>query len=445
MTRRRLCRCPRGTRVGASSHARRGACSRGRGRRSVRLRRVPCGVASVARHRLGSHVPGGTRTSVHPTGPDRGDRAFGTIVHRLWRGSHSCASAVWSDRAREREAIASTAPFDEAPRRTATRGGGLDPRGATMSWTTDHIPDQTGRVAVVTGGNGGLGLETVRELARKGAHVVIGARDLEKAATAEAEVRRELPDASLEIHALDLGSLASVRAFANEVLAAHDAIDLLFCNAGVMATPEGTTEDGFETQFGINHLGHVELTRLLLPALHRAGAGRVVTTTSTARFAAGPYDLDDPHHRRRRYEPWEAYGYSKLANLQFALELDRRLRAAGSQVRALSADPGFSNTDLQQRTARTLPGFSQRLAATLVRWIGQSAAAGALEQLRAATDPSAEGGTLYRPRWIAAGAPVVARIEPRLRAEADLAKLWDVSEREIGATFDVAALVGPPA
>jgi len=314
-----------------------------------------------------------------------------------------------------------------------------------MSWTTDHIPDQTGRVAVVTGGNGGLGLETVRELARKGAHVVIGARDLEKAATAEAEVRRELPDASLEIHALDLGSLASVRAFANEVLAAYDAIDLLFCNAGVMATPEGTTEDGFETQFGINHLGHVELTRLLLPALHRAGPARVVTTTSTARYGAGPYDLDDPHHRSRRYEPWVAYGYAKLANLQFALELDRRLRAAGSRVRALSADPGFSNTDLQQRTARTLPGVSQRVTATLVRWIGQSAAAGALEQLRAATDPSAEGGTLYRPRWIAAGAPVVARIEPRLRAEADLAKLWDVSEREIGATFDVAALVGPPA
>ena len=314
-----------------------------------------------------------------------------------------------------------------------------------MPWTTDHIPDQTGRAAIVTGGNGGLGLETVRELARKGAHVVIGARDRDKAAAAEAELRRELPDASLEIHALDLGSLAAVRAFANEILAGHDAIDLLFCNAGVMATPQGTTEDGFETQFGINHLGHVELTRLLLPALHRAGPARVVTTTSTARYGAGPYDLDDPHHRSRRYEPWEAYGYSKLANLQFALELDRRLRAAGSRVRALSADPGFSNTDLQQRTARTLPGFSQRLAATLVRWIGQSAAAGALEQLRAATDPSAEGGTLYRPRWIAAGAPVVARIEPRLRKEADLAKLWDVSEREIGATFDVAALVGPPA
>lgn len=312
-----------------------------------------------------------------------------------------------------------------------------------MAWTASDIPDQTGRVAVVTGGNGGLGLETVRALARKGAHVVMAARNLEKAARAQAEVVAEAPEASVEVRALDLGSLASVRAFATEVLQAHAAIDLLFANAGVMATPEGTTVDGFETQFGTNHLGHFELARLLLPALHRSGAGRVVTTTSTARFAAGPYDLDDPHHRRRRYEPWEAYGYSKLANLQFALELDRRLRAAGSRVAALSADPGFSNTDLQQTTAKELPGPSQRFAARMVRWLGQSAAAGALDQLRAGTDPEAAGGTLYRPRWIGFGAPVVGGIAPRLRKPADLAKLWSVSEREVGEAFDVAATLGP--
>lgn len=310
-----------------------------------------------------------------------------------------------------------------------------------MAWTTNDIPDQTGRVAVVTGGNGGLGLETVRELARMGAHVVVGARDLDKAAAAEAEVRGEIPTASLEIRELDLGSLASVRAFAGGVLAAHETIDLLFNNAGVMATPEWTTEDGFEAQFGIDHLGHFELTRLLLPALHRAGDARVVTTTSTARFSAGPYDLDDPHHRRRRYDPWEAYGYAKLANLQFTLELDRRLRAAGSRVAALAADPGFSRTDLQQRTARELPGRSQRLAATLVRWMGQTPAAGALEQLRAGTDPNAQGGTLFRPRWVARGAPVVAGVGARLRKESDLRKLWSVSEREVGASFDVEAVV----
>ncbi|MBW6456726.1 MAG: SDR family NAD(P)-dependent oxidoreductase [Trueperaceae bacterium] len=311
-----------------------------------------------------------------------------------------------------------------------------------MAWSARDIPDQSGRVAVVTGGNGGLGLETVRELARKGAHVVMAARNLDKAARAQAEVRSELPGAAIEVRALDLGSLASVRAFAGEVLEAHAAIDLLFANAGVMATPGGTTADGFETQFGVNHLGHFDLTRLLLPALHRAGAGRVVTTTSTARFAAGPYDLDDPHHRRRRYEPWEAYGYAKLANLQFALELDRRLRAAGSRVAALSADPGLSRTDLQPTTVKELPGWSQKLAARMVRWIGQSAAAGALDQLRAGTDPSAEGGTLVRPRWIVRGAPVVGGIGARLRRPADLEKLWHVSEREIGEAFDVPALAG---
>ena len=310
-----------------------------------------------------------------------------------------------------------------------------------MAWSARDIPDQNGRVAVVTGGNGGLGLETVRELARKGAHVVMAARNLDKAARAQADVTAELPSASIEVRALDLGSLASVRAFAADVLRAHPVIDLLFANAGVMAAPEGTTVDGFETQFGTNHLGHFELTRLLLPAVHRSGAGRLVTTSSTARFGAGPYDLDDPHHRRRPYEPWEAYGYSKLANLQFALELDRRLRAAGSRVAAFSADPGLSYTDLQQTTAKELPGRSQKFSAVLVRWIGQSAAAGALDQLRAGTDPAAEGGTLYRPRWIMAGPPIVGGIGPRLRKPEDLAKLWSVSEQDVGERFDVAGIV----
>jgi NAD(P)-dependent dehydrogenase (short-subunit alcohol dehydrogenase family) len=310
-----------------------------------------------------------------------------------------------------------------------------------MAWSARDIPDQSGRVAVVTGGNGGLGLETVRELARRGAHVVMAARNPDKAARAHASLTSELAGASIDVRALDLASLASVRAFAAGVLEAHRTVDLLFANAGVMATPEGTTEDGFETQFGTNHLGHFELTRLLLPALHRSGAGRVVTTTSTARFAAGRYDLDDPHHRRRRYEPWEAYAYSKLANLQFALELDRRLRAAGSRVAALSADPGLSYTDLQQTTAKELPGPTQRFAARLVRWIGQSAAAGALDQLRAGTDPTAEGGTLYRPLWIVRGAPVVGGIGAGLRRPDELGKLWAVSEQEIGAVFDVPTLV----
>ena len=313
-----------------------------------------------------------------------------------------------------------------------------------MSWNTNDMPDQTGRVAVVTGGNGGLGLETVRELARKGSHVVIGARNLEKADLARADVKTTVPGASLEVFPLDLGSLASVRAFAAAVLSAHTTIDLLFNNAGIMATPEWVTEDGFEAQFGTNHLGHFELTRLLLPALDRAEAGRVVNTTSTARFSAGAYDLDNPHHRGN-YDQWEAYGYSKLANLQFSLELNRRLEAAGSTVRAFAADPGLSHTGLQHTTASVNPGRQQEFWVGVVERIGQSSAAGALDQLRAGTDPSAQGGSLYRPRWIVRGAPVVGSIGANLRKESDLQKLWKVSEEEIGQQFDVPAIVGASA
>ena len=309
-----------------------------------------------------------------------------------------------------------------------------------MSWTANDIPDQTGTVAVVTGGNGGLGLETVRELARRGAHVVIGARNLEKAAAATADVTSSVPEASLEVRALDLGSLAAVASFATEVTEAHEQIDLLFNNAGIMATPEWTTADGFEAQFGTNHLAHFELTRLLLPALERARAGRVVTTTSTARFQAGGYDLDNPHHRGN-YERWEAYGYSKLANLQFSIELNRRLSSAGSSVTAYAADPGLSNTDLQQATARNLPGSREEKLAKLMPYLGQSPAAGALDQLRAGTDPHAIPGALYRPRWVVRGAPVRGRIGARLRKESDLRKLWAVSEQEIREEFDVAAIV----
>jgi NAD(P)-dependent dehydrogenase (short-subunit alcohol dehydrogenase family) len=310
-----------------------------------------------------------------------------------------------------------------------------------MAWTAADIPDLTGRTAVVTGGNGGLGLETVRELARREAHVVIGARNLDKASAAEADVRTEIPDASLEVRKLDLSSLEAVKEFADGAIADHPVIDMLFNNAGVMATPEWETEDGFEMQFGTNHLGHFALTRHLMPAILKAPAGRVVNTTSTARFSAGKYDLDNPH-QRGEYEPWRAYGYSKLANLQFALELDKRLRAVGAAARAMAADPGFSNTDLQAATARANPGdFLGRFSEAFVSRLGQSAARGALPQLRAGTDPRSEGGTLFRPKWIGFGVPVVGGIGSRLRKPEDLAKLWDVSETETGLQFDVAAMV----
>ena len=309
-----------------------------------------------------------------------------------------------------------------------------------MSWTAKNIPDQSGRVAVVTGGNGGLGLETARELARKGAHVVIAARNMDKAAAAEADIRSELPDASIELRKLDLSSLESIRVFVDGL--DHDTIDLLFNNAGVMATPEWETGDGFEMQFGTNHLGHFYLTYLLMPALLKSGDGRIVNTTSTARFSAGKYDLDNPHNRGGAYDPWVAYGYSKRANLHFSIELNKRLQSAGSKVTAYSADPGFAATDLQAASVRNHPEESRhQFFEKWVPTLGHPAADGALPQLRAGTDPSVEPGSLWRPRWIIRGAPIQGGIAGRLRKPSDLKKLWDVSEKELDISFDVPALV----
>lgn len=310
-----------------------------------------------------------------------------------------------------------------------------------MTWSADDIPDQSGRVAVVTGANGGLGLETTRELARRGAHLVMAARNQEKAEEANGDIAGGIPEASLEIQPLDLGSVKSIHAFAEVALGSHRKIDLLINNAGVMATPRRETADGFELQLGTNHLGHFVLTALLMPALLRAGKARVVTTTSTARYFGGSVDPDDPH-LEKNYDPWKAYGRSKRANLHFALELNRRLISAGSDVRSFSADPGYSNTDLQAQSVHASEGgFSQRFFHTGVRLFGMSPSDGALPQLRAATDSDAAGGTLYAPRWVSFGPPIVRGVGRRLRKPDEMATLWALSQRETGVTFDVAELV----
>jgi NAD(P)-dependent dehydrogenase (short-subunit alcohol dehydrogenase family) len=304
-----------------------------------------------------------------------------------------------------------------------------------MGWKARDIPDLSGKTAVVTGGNGGLGLATVRQLAAHGAHVVIGARNLDKAEAARAAVEGTVPGASLEIRKLDLASLAAIAEFASAVNAAHPKLDLLFNNAGLMAVPEGRTADGFETQFGTNYLGHFALTMQLLPALLAAPAGRVVGTTSIARFTAGKYDLTNPH-MRGCYKPWSAYGMSKRAVLQFALELNRRL--AGRSVTAYAADPGFSRTDLQSTSARAMRGSQQRFWVAASPLIAQSAASGALCQLRAGTDPNAVGGSLYAPRWYSFGAPVVRKVGSNIDRPDQLAALWELSERETGLTLEAA-------
>jgi len=308
-----------------------------------------------------------------------------------------------------------------------------------VSWSAADIPSQRGRTAVVTGANGGLGLETARQLAAKGAHVVMAVRSQEKAAAAVEEIRATAPDAALELVPLDLASQASVRAAAGQVMAAHETIDLLVNNAGVMGIPEAKTVDGFEMQFGVDHLGHWSLTALLLPALLRAPGSRIVTVTSTAHHMGRAVDPANPH-LRGRYRPWRAYGQAKLANFHFGLGLQRELERGGAGTASLIAHPGLSNTDLQAVSVReTGGGTSQRFFLYFARRTGMSAADGALSQLRAATDPAAKGGEFYGPRFVNSGPPVRKPIVRRLGMDKAIAALWEVSERETGIAIDVRA------
>jgi NAD(P)-dependent dehydrogenase (short-subunit alcohol dehydrogenase family) len=306
-----------------------------------------------------------------------------------------------------------------------------------VAWTAADIPEQTGRTAVVTGGNGGLGLETARALAAAGAHVVMTARDQDKAAAAVADIRRTVPEPSLEVVALDLASQASVREAAERILAAHDSIDILVNNAGVMGIPERRTEDGFEMQFGVDHLGHFALTALLMPALLRADAARIVTVTSTAHHMGRAVDPANPH-LHGRYTPWRAYGQAKLANFHFGIGLHQRLVAAGAPAASLIAHPGLSNTDLQAVSVReTGGGRSQKFFHRLATTTGMSPQQGALSQLRAATDPAAKGGEFYGPLFVQNGPPVRKPILRRFGLETAIARLWEVSERATGLTIDV--------
>jgi NAD(P)-dependent dehydrogenase (short-subunit alcohol dehydrogenase family) len=304
-----------------------------------------------------------------------------------------------------------------------------------VSWSAKDIPDQSGRIAVVTGANGGLGLETARELARKGAHVVMAARNPEKAQAALSEIRAAVPDASLELVTVDLASQASVREAAEQILSAHKRVDLLVNNAGVMGIPERKTVDGFEMQFGVDHLGHWTLTALLLPALLARPGARIVTVTSTAHHIGRAVDPANPN-LEGRYRPWRAYGQAKLANFHFGLGLQHQLARAGASAASLIAHPGLSNTDLQAVSVReTGGGASQRFFHMLAERTGMAPAQGALSQLRAATDPTAKGGEFYGPLFVNNGPPVRKPILRRVGMSSAITRLWQVSEQETGVTI----------
>jgi NAD(P)-dependent dehydrogenase (short-subunit alcohol dehydrogenase family) len=295
-----------------------------------------------------------------------------------------------------------------------------------MGWSEAEIPDQSGRAAVVTGANSGIGYETARALAAKGARVVLACRSEARGRDAEARLRAAVPGADARFEALDLGSLASVRAFAEKLRAAEPRLDLLVNNAGVMMTPYGRTADGFELQLGTNHLGHFALTGLLLDPLRATPRARVVNVSSAVHFV-GRIDFDDLDGERS-YGRTRAYAQSKLANLLFTLELQRRFEAAGADALAAAAHPGSTRTGLQQHAP---------LMRALVALFSQAPPEGALPTLRAATAPDVRGGDYFGPSRFGGmiGPPALARRSPRARDAAAARRLWQVSEERTGVRY----------
>ncbi|PZG24289.1 short-chain dehydrogenase [Micromonospora craterilacus] len=305
-----------------------------------------------------------------------------------------------------------------------------------MRWTYDDIPDQRGRTAIVTGANTGIGFETARMLAGKGARVVLACRDSAKGAAAVGRLRAEVPAGEVTCALLDLADLDSVAAFAAAYRADHDRLDLLINNAGVLYPPLRRTWQGFELQFGTNHLGHFALTGHLLPVLLATPAARIVSVASNA-HRTGRIDFDDLNWQRRRYQRFVAYSQSKLANLLFTLELHRRLTGAGSPVRATAAHPGWTYTG-QGRD-------SDGLVNAVGRFFAMKVHDGALPTLRAATDPDAEGGSYWGPahRFEYAGPPVPATRTKRAEDAAVARRLWAESERLTGVPITLAPVADP--
>ena len=300
-----------------------------------------------------------------------------------------------------------------------------------MSWTESDIPDLTGRTAVVTGSNGGLGYENARALAQAGATVVIASRASAKTDGAARDLAATVPGGSFEVVPLDLASLDSIRRAAGEITAAHPSLDILINNAGIMGIDEAETADGFEMQFGVDHLGHWALTGLLLDSLMAAPAARIVTVTSTAHHFGLGLDVENPH-LRGKYRPWKAYFQAKLANFHFGLGLDRKLREVDSRASSLIAHPGLSNTDLQARSVDGNGDATARFFHMLASKTGTKPPDGALPQLRAATDPEAKGGDFYGPLWVNNGPPVKKPVLRKLGLNRAVDRLWMVSERETG-------------
>ena len=305
-----------------------------------------------------------------------------------------------------------------------------------MPFSVVNTPSLAGKTALVTGGNSGLGLATVKALVSRGAHVLLGARNEAKGKDAVAEVRRFSTTGSVELLLIDLASQSSIRSAANAVSSAYSRIDLLINNAGLMAMPEQATEDGFESQFGVNHLGHWSLTALLMKEILAADSARGVTVTSSAHHLIWNINFQDPH-MRKKYSPWNAYSQSKLANYFFAMGLHQEFRRHGKRAMSLLAHPGLAHTNLQIETFNQgAAGWAGAVSKYLAAKVGMEPERGALPQIRAALDPKAKSGEFYAPRFLSTGAPVKRPIL-RTRNRQNIVKLWALSERETGISLKI--------
>jgi len=299
----------------------------------------------------------------------------------------------------------------------------------TTTWTSRDIPGQSGRIAIVTGASTGIGRIAARELAGKGALVVLAVRDTGKGSRAADSIRESYPDALLDVIKLDLADLCSIRGFVGEYRRRHYRLDLLINNAGVMIPPYTQTADGFELQFGVNHFGHFALTGMLLDMLLDTAASRVVLVSSSA-HKIGRIDFDDIHWRRRRYRKWQAYADSKIANLYFTFALQRRFSELNTSAIALAAHPGVAITELQRHSH--IIKHSSRL-------VSHDVEAAALPILRAATDPGVSGGDYFGPDGFLELRGHPKRVHPiqRARDEHAAERLWIISANETGVRFDV--------
>jgi NAD(P)-dependent dehydrogenase (short-subunit alcohol dehydrogenase family) len=311
---------------------------------------------------------------------------------------------------------------------------------ARTAWTADDLPGLSGKTIVVTGGNSGIGYEASLQLARKGAHIVLACRDLAKAQAAITAITAEYAQASLEAMQLDLANLASVHAFAEAFAARHPALHVLCNNAGVMALPYRKTADGFEMQFGTNHLGHFALTGLLLERLLNTDGSRVVTVSSGA-HRMGKIRFDDLQWEHG-YRKWGAYGQSKLANLLFTYELQRRLTGAGARLIAVACHPGYAATNLQIAGPRMEGSWLvESLSSLANRLVAQSAAMGALPTLYAAAAPDVRGGDYIGPDGLAEtwGHPKKVQSNARSHDTQVAARLWEISEQLTGVRYEALA------